>query len=114
MATNNENKIEEEIDMKRASKFRTATGRLTAYSFGCGYIEQKTTDSIKFRDSDLYTELYHEGACYHVRQFDRRPSAEEFRALWESFETLTEARKLFNQQPGKLVVRTTGGVCITR
>lgn len=84
-------------------KFKTKRGRLTSYSFACGYIEQKSTDFTKFRDSDLYTELYHEGACFHVRQFDRRPTAKTFRTMWETFDTITEARKYFDKQPGKLI-----------
>jgi hypothetical protein len=84
-------------------KFRTKNNRLNAYSFACGYIEQKSTNHDNFRNGDLYTEMYHEGACYHVRQFDRRPGAKTFRVFWESFDTLTEARKLFDKQEGILV-----------
>lgn len=84
-------------------KFRTKRDRLTAYSFACGYIEQRSTDMESFRQKDLYTELYHEHGCYHVRQFDKRPNAKVFQVFWYSFETLTEARKFFDRQPGKLV-----------
>ena len=94
-------------------KFKTAKSRLTAYSFACGYIEQKTTDSTQFREGDLYTELSHEGV-YHVKQFDRRPKAKHFRVLWESFETLSEARKCFDKQPGSLVVSNKNQVCVTK
>lgn len=86
-----------------ATKFRTSIGRLTRYSFACGYIEQRSTDLNKFREADLYTELYQDG-LYQVRQFDRRPGAKTFRVFWESFETLREARKFFDKQPGTLKV----------
>lgn len=76
--------------------------RMTAYSFACGYVEQKSTDHDGFRTSDLYTEMYYEGAVYHVRQFDRRPGAPVFRTFWETFSNVREARNLFNRQRGGL------------
>lgn len=85
------------------SKFLTKRNRLTAYSFACGYIEQRSTDLNNLRNGDLYTELYHDAPTFHVRQFDYRPNAKQFRVFWESFPTLTEARKFFDNQPGKLV-----------
>lgn len=88
---------------EQSKKFRTKRGRLTAYSFACGYKEQKSTDPSKLQEEDLYTELYHDTPTYHVRQYDRRPDAKKFRVLWESFETLTEARKFFDKQPGTLI-----------
>lgn len=87
-------------------QFRTKTGRLTEYSFLCGYIEQKSTNPSQLRTADLYTELYHEGACYHVRQFDRRSGAEAFRTIWECFDTLNEARDFFGRQKGWVVTRS--------
>lgn len=73
-------------------QFRTKTGRLTAYSFACGYIEQRQWRSIG-------TTLWHEGACYHVRQHD----TEVGRVFWHCFDTLAEARNCFNRCRGKLV-----------
>lgn len=81
-------------------QFRTSTGRLTAYSFWCGYLERKSTGP-----EGLETEIWHEGAVYHVRQHDYRPKAKQFRVFWESFDTLAEARDYFNRQPGKLVTK---------
>lgn len=83
--------------------FRTGSGRLTAYAFACGYIEQRTTDLERLRDGDLYTELYAEHGVYHVRQFDRREEARSFRSFWETFSTLAMARRCFNAQPGAIV-----------
>ena len=78
-----------------ATKFRTTRNRLTAYSFACGYIETRVSGSIE-------TRFWHEGACYHVRQFDYSKGY-AVPVFWESFDTITEARKFFDRQPGNLV-----------
>ena len=75
-------------------KFRTSRGRLTAYSFHCGYTEVK-------RDGDIETTMWHEGIVYHVRQFDHGPKTWG-RKFWKTFETLTEARRCFNAAPGTI------------
>lgn len=100
-------------DDELSSKFRTADGRLTPYSFACGYIEQRTTNPRAFRSNDIYTELYHEGEVYHVRQFEHR-GAKICRVFWVCKETLAAARALFDRQPGRLVVRVRNGECVTR
>lgn len=94
---------------------RDEHGRLTEYSFQCGYLEQKTTDSTKFRKGDVYTELYMEHSHYQVRQFDYS-SGYPVRKMWESFaaEDFADARKLFDEQPGALVVSTRNGECVTK
>jgi hypothetical protein len=79
--------------------FLTSTRRLTAYSFTCGYRERRSTDRDGY---GLDTEIYHDGAVYHVRQHDRRAGATQFRVFWKSYRTLSQARNLFNRQPGKL------------
>jgi hypothetical protein len=84
-------------------QFRTATGRLTAYSFSCGYRERRSTDRNGYGKNGLDTEIYQDGAVYHVRQHDRRSEASQFRVFWKSFRTLAEARNLFNRQRGKLI-----------
>jgi hypothetical protein len=83
-------------------QFRTSTGRLTAYSFTCGYRERRSTDRTGYGRNGLDTEIYHDGAVFHIRQHDRRPEASQFRVFWKSFRTLAEARNLFNRQQGKL------------
>lgn len=85
-----------------APQFRTSTGRLTAYSFGCGYRERRTTDRDGYGENGLDTEICHDGAVYHVRQLDRRSEATQFRVFWKSYRTVAEARNLFNRQRGKL------------
>jgi hypothetical protein len=84
-------------------QFRTPTGRLTAYSFSCVYRERRSTDRDGYGKEGLDTEIYHDGAVYHVRQHDRRSEASQFRVFWKSFRTLAEARNLFNRQRGKLI-----------
>jgi hypothetical protein len=83
-----------------AYQHKTKTGRLTREGLACGYIETKSTNPNKYREEDLYTELYYEGGAYHVRQFDRRPEAKIFRVFWEGFPTLSKARALFDKQLG--------------
>jgi hypothetical protein len=84
-------------------QFRTTTGRLTAHSFGCGYRELRSTDRNGYGKDGLDTEIYHDGAVYHVRQHDRRSEATKFRVFWKAFRTLAEARNSFNRQRGKLI-----------
>ncbi len=88
------------VIVSRDPKFYDAEGRLTEYALGCGYTEVKSTDRDKFREGDLYTDLWYEHSTWHVRQIDRRPGAEVFRPFWKTFETLTEAREFFDSQPG--------------
>ena len=60
-------------------QFRKSTGRLTAYSFACGYRERRSTDRDGYGNEGLDTEIYHDGAVYHVRQHDlladRKPTS---------------------------------------
>ena len=72
-------------------KFRTKAGRLTRYAIHCGYVEKKISGPVE-------TTLWHEGGpLYHVRQHNFETHT---RIFWESFETLTEARKLLDKQAG--------------
>ena len=41
-------------------QFRTSTGRLTAYSFSCGYRERRSTDRNGYGKNGLDTEIYHD------------------------------------------------------
>lgn len=86
-------------------EFKDADGRLTPYSFRCGYVERKSTDPDKCREADLSTELYHESDHFQVRQFDRRPGAATFRVFWDSFsdDEFELARARFDAEPGVLV-----------
>jgi hypothetical protein len=70
----------------KTPKFRNKNGSLTAYSFACGYLETFTP-----KGEDFYTVRLYRDDVYHVQG---NISGEYF---WESFNTLTEARKLFKQ-----------------
>lgn len=64
--------------------WRTKAGDLTHYALACGYIQQ-------FEQDDKRVTLWHEGGpVYHVRAHD---FATGTRITWETFETLTAARK---------------------
>jgi len=58
-------------------KFYRADGKLTAYSFACGYVETMG-DGWK---------LYRDG-CYHLRRSNKE---------WLTFATVNEARKAFTE-----------------
>ena len=66
-------------------KFRLSNGELSRYAFACGYIQTTTK-------GDIRTELYTDGACYHVRQFNDNTHE---RIRWDSLDSnsLTLARK---------------------
>ena len=70
--------------------FKLDNGDLSAYSFACGYVQQITVGNVKI-------EMYHQTPMYHVRLFDTslRDAGEPLPVWrqWDSFDTLTEARK---------------------
>lgn len=77
--------------------FYTKKGDLTPYAFSCGYIEQRGRMSLE-----------KEHSCYHVKGvtvsfggatvggggFDQ-----DEKRVWETFDTLSEARKFFRTFP---------------
>ena len=69
----------------REPKFKTARGRLTPYSFACGYIERKGT-------GDNRACLEQEHGVYHVKGFKNGVR------FWETFDTLTQARKFYDRE----------------
>ena len=72
-------------------KFKTKDGYCTAYALACGYI-----DCSKRNGQDVH--MYHDGV-YHVRGWD---SEKHKRLFWDSFDTLTEARKAYKAKVRKL------------
>lgn len=78
-------------------RFRIKSGELSQYAFVCGYLQQIELDNTRLT-------LWHEGACYHVRahEFEGRG-----RLFWNSFESLTEARKCYRK--AKRSITTTKG-----
>jgi hypothetical protein len=65
-------------------RFKTKAGRLTPYAFACGYLERRPLAS----GADVT--LWGEHGCYHVRAH-----GPDGRIFWDSFHTLTEARKRY-------------------
>ena len=66
--------------------FYTSKGRLTDYGLSCGYVETKWTDSA----AHVQVTLWKEHGVYHVRAHSHGIGA---RLWWDTFRTLTEARK---------------------
>lgn len=64
-------------------KFKNKSGTLTRYALACGYLESKV--SLKSED---YVTLGLD-CIYHVKGYKQGVR------IWESFDTLTNARKFF-------------------
>lgn len=69
------------------TKFYNQDGSLTAYALACGHIQSETVLDGRF---DVRLRLSADG-CYHVKVRDR--DLEMGLAAWETYDTLTEARK---------------------
>lgn len=66
-------------------KFRNNDGSLTVYALACGYIQTEAIPGGRFK-----VRLFGDG-CYHVQVRDEELTLGL--AAWETFDTLTEARK---------------------
>jgi hypothetical protein len=67
---------------------KTKRDRLTPYGFACGYVESREFDG------GLYSiRLWREHGCYHVRMHHKHNG----RVFWDSYRTLTDARKRYEQ-----------------
>lgn len=73
--------------------------RITAYGFACGYVQLIENEKV-------HKELYKEHNVYHVRSlYNNTPKLSTIFSghtshkfiIWESFPTLSEARKLFSK-----------------
>lgn len=71
-------------------KFRTKSGDLTAYAFACGYVQFASIDGTEISKWDNGKELYQDGN-FHVKRYKNG-----HRILWETRDTLKEARDLYN------------------
>jgi hypothetical protein len=76
------------MSINKTPKFFNKNGDLTAYAFGCGYIQFASKDGSEMEKWNNGKEMYHEGCVYQVKQYK-----EGKRILWESYHTLGEARK---------------------
>lgn len=68
-----------------STKFHNTNGTLTAYALNCGYIERHDVPGGR------YSVALSAGGDYHVKVSDERLSLGL--AAWESYATLTEARR---------------------
>jgi hypothetical protein len=67
--------------------FRTAAGRLTPYSFGCGYVEQFEAGGVR-----VVLEMEH--SAYQVKAFDHTNMR---RVFWHGDRRLTPMRRKFDR-----------------
>jgi serine/threonine protein phosphatase PrpC len=88
----------EKLPPETIEKFYLKNGELNAYSFACGYIQKAELRKVS-TDHHTSLELWHEGACYHVRAHDHELKG---RIFWESFDSLGDARKFFHSELKKL------------
>lgn len=71
--------------------FRQVSG-LTVYAFACGYIQRV---ELELATSDIRVDLWHEGACFHVRVHDFKGDG---RLDWASFDNVGKARIYWKKQ----------------
>lgn len=74
-------------------RFYTKDGRLTPYALACGYMEEKYYGSVQVT-------LLYRHSVYHVRAYDHEKKVRRF---WETFRTLTEARRYYRFAEALLV-----------
>jgi hypothetical protein len=73
--------------MAPRAKFSADPRKPTAYEFACGAVQRRRLAP------DFDVTLWREHGVYHVRAHNH--GAEGGRVFWDSFRTLTEARKRF-------------------
>jgi hypothetical protein len=79
-------------------KFKTKNGWLTPYALACGYIE--TVQSERYS----ITLEWNCGIGYDIRVHDHKDG---LRLMWETYEHLTEARKIFSDRCRQFNVKRT-------
>ena len=67
-------------------KFYNKNGDLSEYSFCCGYVQSEEKNNIR-------KELYKEHTVYHFKVISREDYVK--RLVWDSFYSLTDARKAY-------------------
>ena len=72
--------------------FYTKDGFLTKYAFACGYVKRHTTET------NIETVIYMEHNHFHVIQHDHQNNK---RIFWDTFDTLTPAKKRYLKAIGK-------------
>src|SRR5262245_30259096 len=79
--------VTEGVRIMSNTSFHNQHGRLTAYALACGYVESKDIGQVNVA-------LWQEHVVFHVRAHDRGTGR---RVFWESFRTMTEARRLYDR-----------------
>ncbi len=64
--------------------FRRKDGKLTIYAFACGYLESYS--------GAFPCDIERDSACWHVKRSTSDPDWDLKPRLWESFDTIKEAR----------------------
>lgn len=75
-------------------KFRNANGTLTAYAFRCGYVESFTLDGKEYYGTDAPGVMLYRDGVWHVKAHSLPHGNAR---VWNSFDTLTDARKAFRR-----------------
>lgn len=79
------------MTVNKDPKFYKANGDLTAYTFACGYIQYASIDGTEKEKWNNGKELFMYGN-FQVKWYKNGT-----RVLWESFDTLAEARDTHNR-----------------
>ena len=83
------------------ARYYTKSNWLSGYAMACGYIEridfQKQIESFP---AEIVLTLEKDSACFHVKAYNF--STHE-RLQWDSFETVTQARKAFVKSRNAIV-----------
>lgn len=79
--------------MKQVNKpFYNSKGELTPYGLACGYVQ-------KYEHLKQSVTLWREGGVYHVRRHNHLHNK---RVFWDTFEKLTDARKVYNKYANEI------------
>ena len=70
------------------TKFRNKNGDLSFYSFACGYVQSKEKNNMR-------KELFMEHGTFHVKVYRLNDGFFRDTIVWNSFDSLTDARKAY-------------------
>jgi hypothetical protein len=68
------------------TKFKNKSGDLSFYAFLCGYVQREETERMR-------KELFLEHSAFHVKVYRLKDGLFSDVIVWNTFESLTEARK---------------------
>ena len=86
---------------KYGPKLYNKDDSLTMYSLACGYREKKV---ISGKGYYVQITLEKDSACYHVKICSE---VDGYSNIWESFDTLTQARKFYKSRIKLVVLKVT-------